>query len=73
MPETVKKGDQFIYDPDPKRPLFIQVNRVARDGSWADVIVLNWAASWAKRQPTPIPGRRAAWDLDLVNSFIPED
>lgn len=73
QPSTPKKGDLYVYDPDPDKPLFIQVTRVAKDGSWADCNVLNWACCWTKRQPTPIPGRRHDWTMDEVNSYIPAE
>lgn len=40
----------------------VTVQRVAADGSWADVLVeqFNSRAWWHKRQPVPFP---ADWDL----------
>ena len=47
------RGDQFVAYPD-RRPAerhYIEVTRMARDGSWADIIVRTWAVEWRKRQP----------------------
>jgi hypothetical protein len=49
----MRKGDIFIGHPE--RPLaerhMIEVRRVAKDGSWADIKVQTWACMWTKRQP----------------------
>lgn len=46
-------GEQYIAYPEAplRQRLFITVTRVARDQSWADVVVQNWAVQWRKRQP----------------------
>jgi hypothetical protein len=55
---VVKSGDRFAWAFHS-----IVVNRVARNGSWADVTVTQpFGASWNKRQPLPFPAdwRRAS-------------
>jgi hypothetical protein len=49
----VKRGDRLVAYPDAplRQRLFIEVTRVARDGSWADISVQTWAVMWKKRQP----------------------
>ena len=48
----LQRGDRLVAFQD--RPLrewlFIEVNRVAKDGTWADLSVLTWAVMWKKRQ-----------------------
>lgn len=50
---TVVKGARFraFGNLRPANQLFIEVQRVAKDQSWADVFVCNWATGWRKRQP----------------------
>jgi len=69
----VVKGDRFVADhPDPDRsPYFIEVTRVARDQSWADICVMNWACMWTKRQPLPMPARREDWMPTDIAKWIP--
>jgi len=44
-----KCGDVFITDAEAAR---VQVRRVARDGSWADIrVTTRQGATWTKRQP----------------------
>jgi hypothetical protein len=52
-PCAVKRGDEFVAYPSrrPAERVFIRVNRVARDGSWADISACTWAVGWTKRQP----------------------
>lgn len=48
----IHKGSRFVAYPD-RRPadrLYIEITRAARDGSWADIFICNWAVSWSKRQ-----------------------
>lgn len=60
MKHTVKRGDQFVQKhPDARWPLFIEVTRVARDGSWCDIRVLTWATAWTKRMPEGLQGDMA--------------
>lgn len=71
---SVQKGDRWVANPDerPKSRLFIQVNRVAKDGTWADISVMTWAVLWRKRQklspdgclPMARPGEWDRRDLD---------
>jgi len=64
-----KRGDRYISDTDPTQPLFIAVTRVSKNRTWADIKVRTWRTSWTKRQPLPIPGRRANWtEQDIVRS-----
>lgn len=47
----VRKGDEFVW-----HGVEIRVARVAKDATWADIIV--WPAAgpgWTKRQPLPFP------------------
>lgn len=48
-----ERGDEWIAYPDerPAHRVYIRVTRVAKDGSWADIVCMTWAASWRKRQP----------------------
>ncbi len=57
MPDHLKRGDQFVWrhDDEPEKPVYIEVTRVARDGSWADIRCCTWAVAWTKRQPLPLP------------------
>lgn len=70
MKRRPERGDRYVWShaDRPGEPVFIEITRVARDGSWADLVCYTWAASWRKRQPLPLPGGtdRRAWDqLDL--------
>jgi hypothetical protein len=51
---TVKKGDRFRW-----HEVHVEVLRVARDGSWADIYCNanpdSAATGWTKRQPLPFP------------------
>jgi hypothetical protein len=50
---SVKRGDRFVAYGDwrPSSRLYIEVTRVAKDGTWADIRVQTWAVMWTKRQP----------------------
>jgi hypothetical protein len=52
MSTLVKKGDRLVVYADrrPAERLFIEVTRVATDGTWADIRVCTWAVMWTKRQ-----------------------
>ncbi len=54
----MKRGDRFIAYADrrPAERLFVEVTRVARDGTWADIRVCTWAVMWTKRQPVLLGG-----------------
>lgn len=66
---TLAKGQRWMAypgEPYPRR-VFIEVQRVARDGSWADLFACTWAVAWRKRQPLkrgclPFPAERFEWD-----------
>lgn len=67
--QVLVKGQRWVCDPQrpPADRLFIEVTRVARDQSWADIFVCNWAVGWRKRQPLkhgrlPFPAERFDWD-----------
>lgn len=69
MTDPLVKGQRWVCDPS--YPLverhFIEVIRVARDRSWADIFVCNWAVGWRKRYPLkrgrlPFPAERFDWD-----------
>lgn len=49
----LRKGDLFVAyaDKRPANQVFIEVTRVAKDGTWADIIAQTWAVQWRKRQP----------------------
>lgn len=65
----LRKGDRFVGYPDerPARRLYIEVTRVAKDGTWADIRVQTWAVMWTKRQPLTdgrLPAcRDGQWDV----------
>jgi hypothetical protein len=46
----VRKGDRLDWD-----GISIEVTRVARDGTWADIRCQDYPAMWTKRQPLPMP------------------
>lgn len=69
-PRYVRKGERFVAYADrrPAERLFITVNRVAKDGSWADISVQTWAVMWTKRQPLPMPfAERRDWNWKDLN------
>lgn len=75
---TVRKGDQFKIEPTaetPPWPMFIQVNRVARDGGWADIQMLSWAVLSRGRAPLPFPTEwtRTSWTMADVEASTPGD
>jgi hypothetical protein len=55
--DSPKRGDRFVAYADrrPRDKLFVEVTRVARDGTWADIRVCNCFVMWTKRQPLPLP------------------
>jgi hypothetical protein len=55
----VKKGDRFVQQGDARWPMFIEVTRVARAGSWCDIRCYTWAVMWTKRLPEGINGPMA--------------
>lgn len=69
MKRRPEKGDTYRWKIQDSSPVYLLVNRVARDGSWADIRCVTWSASWKKRQPLPLPEgtERYMWtqaDLD---------
>lgn len=48
----VKRGDHFIFS---NGAVQIEVTRVAKDGTWADIVCSTGSARWSKRQPLPMP------------------
>lgn len=54
----VRKGDRFKWGDYH----LVEVIQVARDGSWADILVVPpTAPSWRKRQPLPLPKSFVRW------------
>jgi len=55
MITEAKKGDRLVAysDARPAHRLFIEVTRVAKDGTWADIRCCTWAVMWTKRQLLP--------------------
>lgn len=68
---TVTKGDLLIAYPEERlaHRVVIEVTRVARDGSWADIVCSTWAVQWRKRQPLPLHYTRPA-SVDEVVRLI---
>jgi hypothetical protein len=70
---TPVKGDRFVFPGEPW-PVFVEITRVARDGSWADSVARTWAVKWTKRQPlshiTAI-WKRQDWTLADVDATEP--
>lgn len=63
------KGQRWCAYPKapPTQRIFVEVLRVARDGSWADILCCTWASAWRKRQPLrrgllPFPAEPFNWD-----------
>ena len=48
-----RKGQLLVayHDWRPSARVFVEVVRVAKDGSWADCRMFTWACSWSKRMP----------------------
>jgi hypothetical protein len=70
MAAQVKRGDRLIAYPDaaPKSRLFVEVTRVAKDGTWADIKVCNCFVMWTKRQRLPLPECVAyAWTMEDID------
>jgi hypothetical protein len=76
-----RRGDRFVQQhPEAWWPLFIKVTRVAKDGSWVDIRVFTWAASWAKRVPdqgqllkTDPHLTRRNWTPDEIPESCPDE
>lgn len=73
--QSVQRGDRFVMPhPDAdKSPWFIEVTRVSKAGTWADIRVLNWAVMWTKRMPEGIPAdwKRQSWTMTDVDAYVP--
>jgi hypothetical protein len=65
------RGDRFVWTPSAKhRPrdlLFLEVRRVAKDGTWADIAVCTWAVMWTKRQQLPLPEGTSRYDWSTAD------
>jgi hypothetical protein len=67
---AIAKDDKFIafLNRRPAERLFIEVTRVAKDGTWADLVVCTWGVMWRKRQKLkdgmPPDSTRKWWDGD---------
>lgn len=65
----MKKGDLYVAWPErrPAHRVFIEVKRVGKDGTWADIFCCTWATGWTKRQALQggeMPYAEArAWDF----------
>lgn len=49
--EKVVKGATYEWN----GAVHARVNRVAADGTWADMTMTRGGSSWGKRQPLPLP------------------
>jgi hypothetical protein len=73
----MKRGDRFVAygDHAPQARYYVEVTRVARDGTWADIRVCNCYVMWTKRQKLPLPACEPYdWtqaDLDAQDSGWP--
>jgi hypothetical protein len=72
------KGDRLVAfkDDRPCRRLYIEVTRVARDGTWADIRVSTWAVMWTKRQKLDaraLPPHADLCDWSLDDLIAQED
>jgi hypothetical protein len=70
-----KRGDRFVWTSRHSHwPVYIEVIRVARDGTWVDIACQTWAAAWSKRQRLPLPQRteRRSWTRDDVDRDVAE-
>lgn len=59
----------------PAEHLFITINRVAKDGTWADITVQTWALQWTKRQKLDergYPPDSEPYDWDWKDLFVQE-
>lgn len=50
-----RKGDRILFAlaPGAQPYSFASIRRVARDGSWADMVTYSAGRYWSKRQPLP--------------------
>lgn len=53
---SVRAGDRLVWRHNLwPVPIHIEVTRVARDGTWADIDVTMCDAQWSRRTPLPLP------------------
>lgn len=72
---ALAKGQRWRAYPNdrPARQVYISVTRVARDGTWADLVCCTWAALWHKRQPLrlghlPFPAEPFDWAMSDLSA-----
>jgi hypothetical protein len=60
------KGDRYVFPSVGDVAVEVVVNRVAKDGAWADISCRDrfTGATWTKRQRTPIPAVRVVMGED---------
>jgi hypothetical protein len=58
---TVTKGQRYVWEGTARGAVYVEVLRVARDGTWADIRCTTAlyrgeddAGMWTKRQPLPL-------------------
>jgi hypothetical protein len=68
-PLILSRGDRFVANGkrSARQRLYIEVTRVAKDRTWADIRVCNCYVMWTKRQPLDDRGmlpsaERCYWD-----------
>lgn len=61
----VSRGDRFVAygDHPPRQRLYVEVTRVAKDRTWADIRVCNCYVMWTKRQHLDTRGLPPAAEL----------
>jgi hypothetical protein len=72
---TPKRGDRFIAygDHKPSARLYLEVTRVAKDRTWADIRVCNCYVMWTKRQKLPLPESVPYnWTMDDIDRQLHE-
>lgn len=50
-----RRGDRYILPPPPPRPMYVEVVRVAADGTWADLRIHWYGTPRSVRRPLPLP------------------
>lgn len=71
----MKKGDRFVAGPSLRlcERVFIEIQRVAKDGTWVDIVACTWAIMWRKRVPLEngkLPNtemNQFEWDISDLN------
>ena len=67
---AVHKGQRYVWHPQDdefRYTVFIQITRVARDYSWADISCCTCYVAWTKRQPLPLPPGTVLQDWTLAD------